>query len=161
MTKSWIKIHLTFEFYYLGFRLFPKNLMDNTLISLQNWVIKDAGRLSFLFVERNCADIKRDIWVGCCTFLVLCELKNWGKYDCPLSWCTMGLMQCIFFVLVKILAPCILVWLIMFTKGWVFWKVVIDELGSCPTDTMTSKVRARFDVFFLRIKSHQYNFTKT
>ena len=58
--------------------------MDNTLISLQNWVIKDAGRLSFLFVERNCADIKRDIWVGCCTFLVLCELKNWGKYDCPL-----------------------------------------------------------------------------
>ena len=64
--------------------------MDNTLISLQNWVIKDAGRLSFLFVERNCADIKRDIWVGCCTFLVLCELKNWGKYDCPLSWCTMG-----------------------------------------------------------------------
>ena len=90
LTKSWIKIHLTFEFYYLGFRLFPKNLMYNTLISLQNWVIKDAGRLSFLFVERNCADIKRDIWVGCCTFLVLCELKNWGKYDCPLSWCTMG-----------------------------------------------------------------------
>ena len=48
-----------------------------------------------------------------------------------------------------------------YTKGWLFWKVVIDELGSCPTDTMTSKVRARFDVFFLRIKSHQYNFTKT
>ena len=90
MTKSWIKIHLSFDFYYLGLRLFPKTPMDNTLISLQNWVIKDAGRLSFLFVERNCADIKRDIWVGCCTFLVLCELKNWGKYDCPLSWCTMG-----------------------------------------------------------------------
>ena len=76
MTKSWIKIHLSFDFYYLGLRLFPKTPMDNTLISLQNWVIKDAGRLSFLFVERNCADIKRDIWVGCCTFLVLCELKK-------------------------------------------------------------------------------------